>query len=146
MALLAPIQMSGAAVDLSPRFVQSQSIVASPATAAETVIAQLTGITSAVQQGSGVFLFAQVAYHVGTSGTAAQYRIRQGTTAGSGTVVFDSGASTAGVTAAAFVVENIFGFDTAATLPGQAYCLTLTVASASAASTVSAVNLAALLI
>ena len=121
-------------------------MVASPATAAETVVATIPAIQSAVVTGSGVLLIAQIAYKVGTSGASAQYRIRQGTTAGAGTVVFDSGVCTAATSATNLVIENMIGFDTSPTLPGQAYCMTLTVGSASAASTVSAASMAAIIV
>src|SRR5215469_9758112 len=140
---LQTIQVSGAGVDLSPRFSANNTVVASPATAAETVVATIPAIQSAVVTGSGVLLIAQIAYKVGTSGASAQYRIRQGTTAGAGTVVFDSGVCTAATSATNLVIENMIGFDTSPTLPGQAYCMTLTVGSASAASTVSAASMAA---
>jgi len=135
------IQVSGAGIDLSPRVLANNTVVASPATALETVVATLGPFTGALAVTSGVFIVAQAALKVGTSGTTVQYRIRQGTTAGSGTVVFDSGATNAGVTAANLAVENITAFDTSPVLPGQSYCLTVQVASASAASTVSAVNI-----
>src|SRR6476660_3314293 len=121
------IQMSGAGVDLSPRFSGNNTVVASPATAAETVVATLGPFNSNVAVGSGVFIVAQAALTVGTSGTNVRYRIRQGTTAGSGTTVFDSGLVNAGITAAGLQVENITAFDAAPVLPGQSYCLTLTV-------------------
>lgn len=140
------IQVSGAGVDLSPRFSANNTVVASPATAAETVVGTLGPFSAPLAVGSGVFIVAQVAFTVGTSGTTTRYRIRQGTTAGSGTVVFDSGATNAGVTAANLVIENMTAFDTSPTLPGQAYCLTLTVGSASAASTVTAVSMAGFVI
>jgi hypothetical protein len=141
---LQSIQVSGAGVDLSPRFLANNTIVGSPATAAETVVASLGPMTGAVVQGSGVLILAQVAYTVGTSGTQARYRIRQGTTAGAGTVIFDSGLTNAGITAANLVVENIIGFDTAAVFPNQSYCLTVAVSAASAQSTVSACSMAAI--
>jgi hypothetical protein len=140
------IQVSGAGVDLSPRFLANNTVVASPATAAETVVASLGPFTGALVVASGVFVFAQVSLTVGTSGTSARYRIRQGTTAGSGTVVYDSGVCGAGITATASLVENIVGFDSSPTLPGQSYCLTVTVGSASATSTASAVAIAAIVI
>lgn len=133
-------------MDLSPRFARSTTIVASPAAASETVIAQLTAISANVVVASAVVILAQVAYTVGTSGTSARYRIRQGTTAGSGTVVADSGITNAGIAATNLVVENIFGIDTAAVFPGQAYCLTLTIGAGAATSTVSAVAICALII
>lgn len=143
---LQSIQVSGAGVDLSPRFAANNTVVGSPALAAETVVCQLGAIASAVVTASGVLLIAQIAYTVGTSGASARYRIRQGTTAGSGTVVFDSGITTAGVAAAALVIENMVGFDASPTFPGQAYCLTLTVGSGAATSTVSAACIAALIV
>src|SRR6516225_2007593 len=115
---LQTIQVSGARVDLSPRFAANNTVVASPALAAETVVASLPAIGSAVVTGSGVLIMAQIAYTVGTSGVSARYRIRQGTTAGSGTVIFDSGVTTAGVAAAALVIENMIGFDASPTFPG----------------------------
>jgi len=143
---LQTIQVSGAGVDLSPRFAANNTVVASPALAAETVVASLPAIGSAVVTGSGVLIMAQIAYTVGTSGVSARYRIRQGTTAGSGTVIFDSGVTTAGVAAAALVIENMIGFDASPTFPGQAYCLTLTVGSGAATSTVSAASIACLIV
>lgn len=139
---LQTIQVSGAGVDMSPRFSANNTVVASPATAGETVVATVGPIASAIVAASGVYISAQIAYTVGTSGTAARYRIRQGTTT-AGTVIFDTGPTTAGVTAAALVIDNIFGFDASPTFPGQAYCLTLLVAAASATSTVSAAVMAA---
>lgn len=143
---LQSIQVSGAGVDLSPRFSANNTVVGSPATNAETVVASITAIGSAVVQGSGVLIIGQCAYTVGTSGASARYRIRQGTTAGSGTVIFDSGVTTAGVSAGNLVIENMIGFDTAAVFPGQAYCLTLTVGSGAATSTVSAASIACLIV
>jgi len=140
------IQVSGAGVDLSPRFFANNTVTASPAAAAETVIATIPAIPSAVVSGTGVFIMAQCAYTVGGSGTAATYRIRQGTTAGSGTVIFNTGAITSGIAAAALVIENIQGFDASPVLPGQAYCLTLQVTGGASTSTVSACSIACLVV
>lgn len=135
---LQTIQVSGAGVDLGPRMGGNNTVVASPATNAETVVASIPAISDAVVTSKGVFLNFCVAYTVGTSGTAVQYRIRTGVTAGAGTVVYNSGATTAGISAANLVVESINGFDAAPSFPGQAYCLTLTVTGGAATSTVSA--------
>jgi len=43
-------------------------------------------------------------------------------------------------------VENITGFDASPTLPGQTYCLTMTVGGASATTAVSACSIAGLVI
>jgi len=137
-SLLQPISVNGAGVDLSARMGGNSTVVASPATNAATVVASIPAIQSAVVAASGVIIFAQVAYTVGTSGTAATYKIRQGTTAGAGSTIFNSGAITSGIAAGNLVVENVFGFDTSPTFPGQAYCLELTITGGAATSTVSA--------
>lgn len=139
------IQVSGAGVDFSPRFQGNNTVAASPATAAETVVATLGPFRDPLAVGSGAFIVAQAAFTVGTGGTTVRYRIRQGTTT-SGTTVFDSGACNAGVTAAALVIENMTAFDASPTLPGQSYCLTVTVGGASATSTVSAAAIAGFVI
>lgn len=133
-----PIRMSGDAVDLSPRFKRTTTVAASPTDATETVIATLT-ITDDDVIASGIMLRGWAAYTVGTNGVSARLRIRA--TSVAGTVKGDTGALTAGIAAAALDARSVEGFDTAATLPGQVYVLTLTVGSASAASTVSAVAL-----
>jgi hypothetical protein len=138
---LQTIQVSGAGVDLSPRAGGNNTVVGSPATNAETVVCSIPAIQSAVVTTSGVLITAQIAYTVGTSGASARYRIRQGVAAGAGTVIFDSGVTTAGITAAGLVIENLFGFDASPTFPGQAYCLTLTIGSGAATSTVSAASM-----
>lgn len=137
-SLLQPISANAAGIDFSARMGGNSTVVGSPATNAATVVASLPAINSAVQAVSGVMIFAQCAFTVGTSGTACTYKIRQGTTAGSGTVIFNSGAITSGISAGSLVVENVFGFDTAPTFPNQAYCLELTVTGGAATSTVSA--------
>jgi hypothetical protein len=131
---------------MSPRFLANNTVVASPATAAETVVATLGPFTGALFVGSGVMILAQAAFTVGTTGASVRYRIRQGTAAGAGTVVFDSGVCTAATSATNLVVENVLGFDSTPTLPGQSYCLTMTVGSATATSAVSAVSIAGLVV
>lgn len=132
-------------VDFGGRVYQSTTVVGSPAAASETVVCQVTGIDGQLPVSKFVFLSAAVAYTVGTNGVSARYRIRTGTTAGAGTVLFDSGITTAGITAANLVSENVQGVDTASTggaaIGSTSYCLTLTIGSGSAASTVSATNL-----
>jgi hypothetical protein len=136
-----PIRLNAAGVDLSPRFVKSTTVVASPAAAAQTTIATLT-IPSSLVQVAGVELVAWAALTVGTNGVSVDLKIRQTDT--SGTTIADSGAVTA--TAANLITVSAHGFDTAGVLPGQVYVATLTVASGSAASTVSAVYLRALVV
>jgi hypothetical protein len=138
-----PINEAADAIDLSPRFVRSAVVVASPALAAETIIAQTPAIGDvAVVQ--GVRLSGWAAFTVGTTGTAARLRLRQTNVAG--TVIADTGALTAGIAAAALVSQDVEGFDAAAVAPAQVYVLTLQVTGGSAVSTVSAVMLSGLVI
>lgn len=139
-----PIEINARFSDLSPRVMKTTSVVASPLTAAETVIATTPAFDNQLTFNSGVLLIAECAYTLGTSAASARVRIRQGATAGSGTVIFDTGAVTGGhASAAALVADSAGGFDTAPAA-GQVYSLTLTVGSASATSAVSAVSLTAI--
>jgi hypothetical protein len=133
-----PIQVTGASVDLSQRFDRSITVVASPAAAAETIIAQVTVNTDETLT-EGVDLEGWTAFTVGTNGTAVQLRIRRTNVAG--TVIADSGACTR--TAAQLVEQTVQGFDATPALTGQVYVLTMQVTAGSAASTVSATKLTA---
>lgn len=133
-----PIQYSGEHVDLSPRFFYSAAVAASPSAAAETTICTVT-VTTDLAVVKGVLLEGAFAFTVGTSGVSATIKIRQTNT--SGATVATTGANT--VAAASLYTFGIQGVDTAATLPGQVYVLTLTVGSGSATSTVSYATLTA---
>lgn len=143
------IAYSGKVVDFSARFGSSNTVVASPALAAETVICQITNLPTDTAVFTGVFLSGVASFTVGTTGSSVRLRIRTGTTAGAGTVVADSGALTGGVAAANLLSQDLQGTDTAVTggLPigSSSYCLTLTVGAATAASTVSQTNLVAII-
>lgn len=136
-----PIRMSGAGVDLGPRLYRSGTVDASPAAAAETIVCTVT-IPEGVTVTKGVFLSAYVALTIGASGVSLRVRIRQ--TNASGTTVKDSGLTT--VTAANLVDRAMVAFDASPGSAGQVYVLTLTVGSGAAASTVSAVELQALVV
>ena len=138
-----PIRMTGDEVDLSQRFQTTAAITASPAAAAETIIATLN-LNTDLALVAGVQLWGYAAYTVGGTGTAIRFRIRR--TNVSGTVVADSGAVTGGVAAAALRGDDIQAFDTGAVSPAQTYVLTLQVTGGSTPSTVSATQLAALLV
>jgi hypothetical protein len=138
-----PINEAADAIDLSPRFVRSAVVVASPALAAETIIAQTAAIGD-VAVVTGVLLRGWAAFTVGTTGTAATLRLRQ--TNAAGTVIATTGAVTGGIAAANLVTLTAEGFDAAATPPGQVYVMTLQVTGGSAASTVSAVLISGLII
>lgn len=127
-------------IDLSARVVQSTTVVASPAAASETVIGSIT-LPSGLSVVSGVILFGWAAFTVGTAGVSTNLKIRQ--TSVSGTTIAASGAATE--TAANLDERNVHGFD-ASPADAQVYKLTLTVASANAASTVSALQLFALVV
>ena len=140
------ITINGRAVDLSSRVQQTTTVSASPSGASETVVASTAAFDKSIPIVTGVLLIAEIAYTLGTSAASAQVRIRQGTSAGSGTVVYNSGAQTGGhSTAGQLVADSGGGFDTAPAA-GQQYCITLTVASGAAASTVSFVSLTAIAI
>ena len=137
------IQYAGPLIDLSARIVDTTTVVASPAAAAETVIASLTipnfGGVAVVQK---IYLAGWAAFVVGTSGTAVRFRIRQ--TDINGTVKADTDALTGGITAGNKLAQDVAGSD--ATPGVSAYALTMQVTAGAAASTVSAVQLLALVV
>jgi len=139
-----PITRNVLGLDLSGRFFFTTTVVASPAASAETIIASLT-IPANIAAVTGVDLTGWAAYTVGTNGTAVQLRLRQ--TSAVGTLVAASGALTGSQHGAAILsADDIEGFDTAPVLPGQVYVLTMQVTAGSAASTVSAVKLRAIVV
>jgi hypothetical protein len=136
-----PVQLSAAGIDLSPRVFRSSVVVASPSGSSETTICSVT-VTGNLAVSLGVLLIANAAWTVGTNGVSVNLKLRQTDT--SGATVKATGAVTA--TAANLMATTVVGLDTAAVLPGQVYVLTMTVASGSAASTVSAVDLVAIVL
>lgn len=138
-----PIKVDSHVVDLSARFQRTTAIVASPALAAETIIASLA-IVGDMVVAQGVRVEGWAAMLIGTSGTALRLRIRQTNVAGA--VVADTDALTGGIVAGNKVAQDVIGFDAAPALPGQVYVLTATVTAGSAASTVSSVFLGAIIV
>lgn len=138
-----PITDTAAGLDLQARVPVSTTVVASPAAATETIIAQIT-LTGDVAVLRSVIVRGFAAFTVGASGTAVRLRIRKDNV--SGTVVGDTGALTGGISAGNLVVENVAGVDASPSNTGQVYCLTLTVTAGAAASTVSAVELDAVVV
>jgi hypothetical protein len=137
-----PIQYSAAALDLSPRVFSSATVVASPADATETTVMSVTcpGDIAIV---SGIIIMAWAAFTIGTNGVSANLKIRR--TSAAGTMLTATGVVNEGATAATQLVYRYAQFfDTGPTMPGQVYVGTLTVGSASAASTVSAVSIIAI--
>jgi len=144
------ISVGGKGVDLSPRAVSSSTVVGSPATNGATNVCQVTNIPADVAVQSGVFLSGCVSLTVGTSGTAVTVKIRQGTTAGSGTTVASTGAITGGISAGNLISQDIQGFDTGVSgggAPGStSYFLEVTITGGAATSTVSQTNLTAIVV
>lgn len=136
-----PFQTSGATLDLAPRYFRSGTVVASPADANEVVVAQIN-IGDDLAVAEGVALAFWMTLTVGTAGVSILTRIRRDSL--TGTVIKASGAETA--TAAQLVQRSIAGFDTTPTLPNEVYVVTVAVASATAASTITALEFSALVI
>lgn len=136
-----PLVLSAAGVDLSPRVQRTATVVASPAAATETIIASLT-ISGNLATGLGVVLFGWCAFTAGTNAVGGQVKLRK--TDASGSTLVDSGAVT--VVATKLYAPSVVAVDTSPSLPGQVYVMTLTMASGSAESTVSAVQLHALIV
>lgn len=132
---------SAESIDLAPRFAHTATVTGSPAAAVETIIATLT-LNLDVAVSLGAMIWGYCAFTAGTNGTSANVKLRR--TDASGTTLKASGL--VNVTAAALYDRAITAFDTGPTLPGQVYVMTLTVTAGSAASTVSAVTLAALVL
>ena len=138
-----PIRADSIYLDLTKRIQVYTTVDASPALAAETIIATLNLASFAdIAVQSGIRLSGWAAFTVGTSGTAVRLRIRQ--TNVSGTVKADTGALTGGVAAAALMAQDVEGFDSGAGV--GTYVLTLQVTAGAAASTVSALVLQAVII
>lgn len=137
---LEPIQQAIRNHDLSGRVAFSSTVSASPTDNTETVIATIT-LPQGIVIVDGVYLAAWIAFTVGTSGVNSRLRVHQ--TNAAGTTKADSGLVTR--TAAALGSQGILGKDTGAA-DGQVYVLTLTVGSAGAASTVSQLLFAALVV
>lgn len=137
-----PLRYDSVNFDLTKRIQVYTTVDASPALAAETIIATLNLTSFAdIAVVSGVRLSGWAAFTVGTSGTAVRLRIRQTNVAG--TVKADTGALTGGVAAAALMAQDVEGFDSGAGV--GTYVLTLQVTAGSAASTVSALVLQAII-
>lgn len=131
------IEFEAAAMDFSSRIVHSSVVVASPALAAETIIASVT-IPGDIAVVTGVYLSGWAAFLIGASGTAANLRIRRTDVAG--TVVAATGATTGGIAAGNLVDANVNGLN-ASPAASQVYVMTLQITAGGAASTVSAVSL-----
>src|SRR5690242_21293744 len=104
-----PFTRDATGLDLGARVYSSATVVGSPAAASETLVAQITGIDGQLPVSKGVFLSAALNFTVGTNGTAVRVRIRQGTSAGAGTVIADTGAITGGVAATNLLSQDIQG-------------------------------------
>jgi hypothetical protein len=136
-----PISESAIGVDLTPRFIQSVTVAASPSAASETTVCTLT-IPPNVPVVNGIIVMGFAAFTVGTSGANCNLKIRQ--TGTSGATIAATGATTGGISAGNLVDMNVMGMDTAP-IAGGVYVLTLTIGSGAATSTVSATQLVAII-
>lgn len=138
-----PFRLDSVGIDLSNRLQSYQTVDASPSAGSETIIATLSlSNFSEMQLAKGVLLMGWAAFTVGTSGANANLKIRQ--TNVSGSTKAASGATTAGIAAAALATLDCSGFDSGAGV--GTYVLTLTIGSGAATSTVSACQITAFLI
>jgi len=137
------IAISGNAIDLSSRVIVRTVVAGSPATNEEHVIATTFAVDAAAALAKTTVILAWAAFTVGTSGTAARLRVRQ--TDVNGSVVADSGATTAGVSATALMTLDCAGADASPATPAI-WCMTLQITGGAAVSTVSAVQLLCLFI
>lgn len=136
-----PIQYDAAHISLASRFFHSETVVASPPDATETIICSVSiGGDLAVTQ--GVYLFGWCALTAGTNAVGATLQIRQTNASGSSKVT--TGAVT--VVATKLYAPSVFTIDTAPGSSTQVYVMTLTMASGSAESTVSQARLMALVV
>lgn len=135
------IRLASSALDLSQRVGETATVAASPALAAETVIATLTLPTDEVVE-RGCILIGYAAYLVGAGGTTVTFRIRE--TNISGNIVGATGAMN--VTAADVRSTTLLGFDSTVGAAGTVYVLTMQVANGAAESTVSAAELVAFIV
>jgi hypothetical protein len=121
-------------------FVYTNTVIASPAAAAETVIATTPAINPPSDTPT-ILLFGVYQILCGTNGVAIQTRMRQGTTTG-GLLLSNTPSLTA--VAASNYIMTILAQDTTALLAGIQYSMCAVVTSASAASTVANAALLAL--
>lgn len=140
MPTFVPERLDARGINLGSRIVASNTVAASPSGSSETTICTVT-LPSDVQTFSKVILVGNANFTVGTNGVSVNLKIRQTDT--SGTTISATGATTA--TAANLGSLSVIGTD-ASPAAGQVYVLTMTVASGSAASTVSAASLYAIVV
>lgn len=133
-----PITSNIGRTDLTDRVIENHTVSASPSGSTITTVATLTwSPQSSPTVVYGAYLSCEAALTVGTNGVSILAQIRRGTSAG--TVIATTGAITA--TAASLYSVSCQGVDAIAFTPGQAWVFCLTIASGSAASTVSSVAL-----
>jgi hypothetical protein len=135
-----PIQEGADSLDLGNAVVSSQTVVGSPAAAAETIIASIT--VPVIRDDQEVHIDGWCGFTAGTSGVTAQLKIRR--TDASGTTKATGPAKT--VVATNVYDATIAAKDAPGAAVNQVYVMTLLVGSGAAVSTVSAVNLRALIV
>jgi hypothetical protein len=136
-----PYRLASLAADFKDRIFTDITVDASPAAAAETIIATV-GPISPLRADQSVVIFGWCSYTVGTSGVSGRLRIRR--TDASGATKADTGLLTR--TAGNLVDDSIIAVDALGAVGNQVYVMTLTIGSGAAASTVSAVALVAVIV
>lgn len=140
-SVLAPIHLNAKGIDLSSRVQRTGTVVASPAGATETIVASLT-LAGNLQIRAGVYLLAMGAYTVGTNGVSVNLKVRKTDT--SGTTLKATGAID--IAATKLGSGTVITFDASPSGAGQIYVLTATVASGTAETTFSAVEILAIVV
>lgn len=135
-----PIQEGADSLDLGNAVVSSQTVVASPSAATETIIATIT--VPVIRDDQEVHIDGWCGFTAGTNGVTAQLKVRR--TDASGSTKATGPAKT--VVAASVYDASIAAKDAPGAVVNQVYVLTLTVGSGSAQSAVSAVNFRALIV
>lgn len=123
------------------RFVQTSAITANPAGATEATIATLTGVDSLFAQQS-IKLHGYAAFQVAASTTSVVLKLRRDSV--TGTTVATSPTFNGGdVTTPKLNAWDVFGIDTPTELASGTYVMTVTLAGAGGATTISSVWLEA---
>lgn len=120
-------------------FADTYTVVASPADATETVIAQLNGVSTFLR-GQTIKVFASANITPGASSTAVVLKLRKNSVSGTQLGV-SSGVGIAAAQITSGVTVTIDAADVSENVAGAIYVLTATVTTAGAASPVNAVHL-----
>jgi hypothetical protein len=125
----------------NPLFYSTFAVTGSPAAAAETVVATLSGVDLRYSD-QVIKLSGSINFTVGTSGNAATLRLRRDSLTGT-QVGTSQTLPVTEVVATDTVIGAIYASDQPGNVAGATYVMTLQVATAAATSTVNNVNITA---